>query len=77
MTRNHSSDGLLFSTLFMSEQERHQVFKAYCKQSGYKEEGSPLYTMLTILIGEIDEIFEGSFLEVLLDNWQVHCAFVL
>lgn len=31
LTRHHNADSLLFSTLFMDEQERFQVFKAFCK----------------------------------------------
>lgn len=60
MSQNNESEGLLVSSLFMGEDERNKVFSKYLKRSGYKESGSPLFTMMMILIGETDELFEDS-----------------
>ena len=77
VTRNHNADGLLFASLFLPESERHRLFKAHFKQSGYQEHGSPLYTALCIVMGQADDLLEESLFASILDDWQTHVGFTL
>ena len=74
LTRQHSADALLFANLFMDEQERGKLLRAYSQQAQYTERGSPLFTMITVLTGEPAEDLAW---DELLPNWRLHCAFVL
>jgi len=76
LTRQHNADGILFAALFIDERERFQLFRAFLKQQGYAEacQGcSPLFTLLSVMTGGLDELFEPLYLAQMLPQWQLHC----
>jgi len=64
----------------MNEQDKNNLFHAFLKQQGYEGKptgSSPLYTLVSVMTGNINELFESTNLAQLFLNWQMHCAFVI
>lgn len=82
LAENLTSEALLVASLLLNEEERKQILLRALKVSRLRECGSPLYTLMMIRLGEIDQLLltgsQGSFADMfLVPHWQSHCFFVL
>ena len=80
MSRGHHADAMVFSMMFLPEEQRMSLIVQYMVERGYTRKGSYLFTLLAIGSGAQDDLIweEGS--EVMLDvlkDWRLHAAFVL
>jgi len=76
MVKNHSCDSMLIASLFLSESERNNIILSYMKQSGYNAR-NPLFTAISVMTGNIDELFlEDNLMQTLLPSWHLHAAMV-